>query len=103
MINGLGLHSFKKYLSLITGYSNKGLYTAVEYLKEKSSVVLKANKPADIYSFGIILYEMITLNRQYRQLPLRDVQIKFAEENFRPKLPDRISHDLKQLIRKCWH
>jgi serine/threonine protein kinase len=92
VLNGLGLHSLKKYLSLITGYTNKTLYTAVEYLRDKNSVVIKPSKPADIYSFGIILYEMVTMNRQYRQLPFRDVQIKFSEENFRPKLPDRIKH-----------
>jgi hypothetical protein len=29
MLNGVGLHSLKKYLSLITGYTNKTLYTAI--------------------------------------------------------------------------
>lgn len=90
MVNGVGLHSLKKYLSLITGYTNKTLYTAIEHLKDKNNVILKPKKPADIYSFGIILYEIVTKNRQYRQLPLKDVQTKFAEESFRPKLPDHI-------------
>jgi serine/threonine protein kinase len=78
VINGLGLHSLKKYLSLISGYTNKSLYTAIEHLRDKNSVILKPTKAADIYSFGILLYEMATMNRQYRQLPYRDVQIKFA-------------------------
>lgn len=78
IINGLGLHSLKKYLSLISGYTNKSLYTAIEHLRDKNSVILKPNKAADIYSFGIILYEMVTRNHQYRQLSYRDVQIKFA-------------------------
>lgn len=29
MLNGCGLHSMRKYLSLITGYTNKSMYTAV--------------------------------------------------------------------------
>jgi hypothetical protein len=29
ILNGLGLHSLKKYLSLITGYTNKTIYTAI--------------------------------------------------------------------------
>ncbi len=78
VINGLGLHSLKKYLSLISGYTNKSLYTAIEHLRDKNSVILKPTKAVDIYSFGIILYEMATMNRQYRQLSYRDVQIKFA-------------------------
>ena len=77
----------RKYLSLITGYSNKTIYTAIEHLREKSNVILKPKKPADIYSFGLLLYEIVTRNRQYRQLTLKEVQAKFAEENFRPKLP----------------
>jgi hypothetical protein len=56
VVNGVGLHSLKKYLSLITGYTNKTIYTAIEHLKDKNNVILKPKKPADIYSFGIILY-----------------------------------------------
>jgi hypothetical protein len=46
---------------------------------------------------------MITKNRQYRQLTLKEVISRFAEENFRPKLPEQIRTELKNLIRRCWH
>lgn len=68
IFTGLGLHSLKKYLSLITGYTNKNIYTAIEHLKDKNNIILKPKKSADIYSFGIILYEMVTRNKHYRQL-----------------------------------
>ena len=68
----------RKYLSLITGYTNKTMYTAIEHLRDKNNVVLKPKNAADVYSFGIILYEVITKNRQYRQLELREVVGKFA-------------------------
>lgn len=71
ILNGCGLHSLRKYLSLITGYTNKKIYTAIEHLIDKNNVILKPKKPADIYSFGMILYEIITKNRQYRQIPLK--------------------------------
>lgn len=103
ILNGCGLHSLRKYLSLITGYTNKTMYTAVELLKDKNNVTLKPSKPADVYSFGIVLYELVTKNKQYRQLSLREVIIKFADENFRPKLPESIRADIKNLIRRCWH
>ena len=54
--NGLGLESLKKYLCLITGYSNKTIYTATEHLKDKNNTVLRPKPPADIYSFGVIFY-----------------------------------------------
>lgn len=88
MLNGCGLHSLRKYLSLITGYTNKTMYTATEHLKDKNNVILKPQRAADVYSFGIVLYEIVTRNRQYRQLSLKEVIVKFAEENFRPKLPE---------------
>ena len=103
VLNGCGLHSMRKYLSLITGYSNKSMFSAVEYLKDKNNVILKPQKPADVYSFGILLYEIITKNRQYRQLSLKEVQARFGEENFRPKLPEETRGELKSLIRRCWH
>jgi serine/threonine protein kinase len=56
VLNGCGLHSLRKYLSLITGYTNKSMYTAIEHLRDKNNVILKPQKPADIYSFGIVLY-----------------------------------------------
>lgn len=88
ILNGCGLHSLRKYLSLITGYTNKTMYTATEHLKDKNNVILKPQRAADVYSFGIVLYEIVTRNRQYRQLSLKEVIVKFAEENFRPKLPE---------------
>lgn len=68
----------KKYLSLITGYTNKTMYTAVEHLRDKNNVILKPKKSADVYSFGLLLYEIVTKNRQYRQLSLKEITAKFA-------------------------
>lgn len=79
VLNGCGLHSLRKYLSLITGYCNKSLYTSTEHLKDRNNVILKPKRSADVYSFGIILYEIITQNRQYRKLTLKEIQAKFAE------------------------
>ena len=41
---GLGLLSFKKYLSLITGYTNKSMYSATEILADKNNITIKATK-----------------------------------------------------------
>lgn len=103
ILNGCGLHSLRKYLSLITGYTNKSMYTAIEHLRDRNNVILKPKKSADVYSFGVILYEIVTRNRQYRQLTIKEVMAKFAEENFRPKLPEQTKLELKNLIRRCWH
>lgn len=41
---GLGLLSLKKYLSLITGYTNKSMYSSTEILTDKNNVTIKATK-----------------------------------------------------------
>lgn len=103
VLNGCGFHSLKKYLSLITGYTNKSIYTAVEHLRDRNNVILKPKIESDVYSFGILLYEIVTRNRQYRDLPLKEIQVKFCDDHFRPKLPDSVDLEVKNLIRSCWH
>ena len=79
------------------------MYTAIEHLKDKNNVILKPKEAADVYSFGIVFYEIMTKNRQYRQLTLREVATKCAEENFRPKIPESTKYEIKTIIRRCWH
>lgn len=71
VLTGFGMESLKKYLSLTTEYSNLTMYTAVELLgPARQKRITKPNKPADIYSFGIIFYELITGNFKYRNLSI---------------------------------
>jgi len=41
---GLGLISLKKYLGLITGYTNKSMYSSTEILADKNNITIKATK-----------------------------------------------------------
>lgn len=70
-MTGFGMESLKKYLSLTTEYSNISMYTAVELFgSARQKTITKPNKQADIYSFGIIFYELVTGNLKYRSLTL---------------------------------
>lgn len=54
------------------------MYTAVELLGSvRQKRITKPNKPADIYSFGIIFYEIITRNFKYRNLTIAEIRNKF--------------------------
>lgn len=64
-----GLLSFKKFMKLTQGYSNKSFYTAPEFLAEKCKnnidlalVVEKPTKAGDVYALGMIMFEMFTGN-----------------------------------------
>lgn len=102
IFNGGGFGGLRKYLSLITGYSNKSMYTAPEHMKDRSLVILKPKPESDIYSLGLLLFEIVTSNRQYRSLTLKEIQSKLIDENIRPKLPESIHPILKGVIRRCW-
>ena len=65
-------------------------YSAVELLGNRQRIVIKPTKEADVYSFGIILYELMTDIRNYRELSFWEVRKKFKEENFRPKIPNEV-------------
>lgn len=69
-IGGYGLQSLKKYFSLASSYSNKSIFTAAEQFSSKSVIVIKPKKREDVYSFGMILYEAIAKNKDYRQQSL---------------------------------
>ena len=66
-----------------------------------------ATKPSDVYSFGIVMWEVCT-----RQEPYADVQDleglldDIADEKLavprRPDIPDEVPTDLKALMRDCW-
>lgn len=79
-LTGFGMESLKKYLSLTTEYSNISMYTAVELFgSARQKTITKPNKPSDIYSFGIIFYELITGNLKYRSLTLPEIRAKFEK------------------------
>lgn len=62
----------------------------------------KYDEKADVYSYGIILWEMLTGDVPYRGL--RDIQIAMSvvNQNNRPKIPKNCPHNLEKFIRICW-
>jgi serine/threonine protein kinase len=80
-------------------YAGTGLYRAPEILTAKRDELLAEDqlKKTDIYSFGMTCYEIVTGNVLHEHLSARDVIAKR-----RPKLPNSLDADLRDLISKCW-
>lgn len=97
------MESLKKYLSLTADYTNITLYTDIDLMGNlRQKTIYKPKKSSDIYSFGIIFYEIVTGNFKYRELSITEVKEKFKKDNFRPKIIDTIEEPLKKIMRKCW-
>jgi len=101
-ISDILLQSFKKYAGIMTNYCNKTQYTAPEYLEERGNVVLNARKPADIYSFGVILWEIFTEKEPFMGISLKKLAYLVVKEKSRPKIPEEIPEEIANIIRVCW-
>lgn len=56
----------------------------------------------DVYSYGIVLWEMLTEDIPFKGLTSIQIAIKITQENARPDFPSNTPRSLKFLIRKCW-
>ena len=58
---------------------------------------------ADVYSFGIILWEFWSKDPPYKGMKAKEVGIKVKNnKNFRPKIPDEVPQEISELIKCCW-
>ena len=90
------------FYSTSQSQSINSVYTAPEILKGKPY-----NGKADVYSFGIIMYEIVTDSPPYpllakgKMTPLQLAK-KVTNENYRPKFTTRVKKPIQKLIEKCW-
>ena len=58
--------------------------------------------PCDVYSFAMLLYEMLTLSEPFHQYTPVDAALAVATRGERPPLPPLPEQGLTQLIESCW-
>ena len=85
-----------------TQYIGTSAYIAPEIINGN-----RYNSKADVYSFGIIMYEIITDSIPYPlfqsgKMPLFQFNNKVVNEGYRPEFTVPVQESLKKLIEKCW-
>lgn len=60
------------------------------------------NAKADVYSFGIILYEMTTQTKPFNGMTLEELYKDVFYGGKRPKLTKDCPQALRELIEDCW-
>jgi len=60
------------------------------------------NEKCDVYSFGIICWEILTRETLYPGLNHLAVAYKVMMEDMRPEIPAECPDHLSTIMRKCW-
>ncbi|KAF0720703.1 Aste57867_128 [Aphanomyces stellatus] len=58
---------------------------------------------ADVYSFGVILWEMIVKDQPFKGMTPIQAAFAVARQGMRPAFPDNTPPCLRALVDQCWH
>ena len=61
-----------------------------------------ASFESDVYSFGIISWEIVSRRMPWADLNARSIFRRVVLAGDRPKMPNDVSTDIEHIIRSCW-
>ena len=79
-------------------------YMAPENLNPKAKDIPKHSKFTDIFSYGMLVYEMCARKVPFEGMNYLEVMIRIAEheEFIQPEIPSNCPKDLSDLMKWCW-
>ncbi|KAH0791828.1 TKL family protein kinase [Histomonas meleagridis] len=92
-----GLVRLKSYAPM-TGLIGTTQWMAPEILMCSTSY----DVAADVYSFGIVLWELLTGEIPYKDVTTGNLPYLVVQEGLRPTIPSGTPKDLENLITSCW-
>ena len=58
---------------------------------------------ADVYSYAFVLWEMVSRETPFKDIPHLEMAKLVVEDKQRPILPDNCPDSFKELVESCWH
>eukprot|EP00594_Rhizosolenia_setigera_P019155 CAMPEP_0178978092 /NCGR_PEP_ID=MMETSP0789-20121207/24926_1 /TAXON_ID=3005 /ORGANISM="Rhizosolenia setigera, Strain CCMP 1694" /LENGTH=133 /DNA_ID=CAMNT_0020667711 /DNA_START=568 /DNA_END=969 /DNA_ORIENTATION=- len=81
----------------LTGFTGSPCYMAPEV-----ALMKPYNLSADVYSFGIMLWEVCSYDVVFKNYNMKMLQDHVWKKGYRPKINPKWSSFLKDLMTKCW-
>lgn len=82
----------------MTGQCGTFQYMAVEVLASKPY-----SEKADVFSFGVLLWELVARKLPYFGMQPMQVGIAVMHKGLRPTIPEKCPAPLARLVKACWH
>nr|UMO80404.1 Serine/threonine protein kinase [Pandoravirus aubagnensis] len=102
-VSDFGLTRFKSDLARAAGgdaVQGTVQWLAPEVLDESTNVDYMQ---ADVYAFGIVLWEMTTRCEPYAGMSPASIAVSVIRDDARPPLPKLAPADYVALVQECWH
>jgi len=87
-----------KAITTMTGQCGTFQWMAPEAINN-----LKYTEKADVFSFGVILWELISRELPYDGMNSVQVSVAVLTKAYRPPIPKNCPPEYSQLIQDCWH
>jgi len=90
----------KRHLDRFTAMTPVGTpcWTAPEVLRNELY-----SERADVFSFGVVLWELVTREDPYQGMPTFQIVIAVGQHKMRPLIPPNAPSALSQLMADCWN
>ena len=82
----------------LTGFTGSPLYMAPEVAK-----LLPYNFKADSYSFGILLWQIMSMKTPFEKLTVKALETYVVDGTHRPAIDTTWSENMSNLMKSCWN
>ena len=98
-------NTFRVLLTTSSGSGGGGLLGTVQWAAPENMSRKSPNKgqsPGDVYSFGMLLFEMCSGLLSWYSNSLPEVVMAVSVEQKRPNIPEYVDTRLSSIIKRCW-